>query len=369
MTSGVTVPFMDLAWQWREIQDAVTPRLRELFDQSAFSLGPYVEEFERAFAEWLQVPHVVALNSGTSALHLAVLAAGIGFGDEVLLPANTFIATAWGVVYAGAVPVFCDVDPQTGNIDVADAERRVSRRTKAIIPVHLFGGPADLDRLGAFADAHGLVLIEDAAQAHGARHNGKFVGSFGASGCFSFYPGKNLGAAGEAGAVVTNNPETAERMRALRNHGQSRRYVHELIGYNYRMDGIQGLVLTEKLRHLHAWTSLRRAVARQYLDALADLPLQLPATTPDHVYHLFVIRTPRRDELQAALQSQGIQTGLHYPVPLHRQPCFAHIECDRNSLPVADSWAREGLSLPLFAGITAGQVEKVVAALRAFFTD
>jgi dTDP-4-amino-4,6-dideoxygalactose transaminase len=358
---------MDLGWQWHEIRSEVMPRLEELFAKSAFSLGPYVEEFEQAFAEWLNVEHVVGLNSGTSALHLAMIATGVSAGDEVLVPANTFIGTAWGPIYVGATPVFCDVDETTGNIDVNDAERRLNPRTKSIIAVHLFGQSADLGKIKTFAEAHGLTLIEDAAQAHGACHDGRKVGTSGQIGCFSFYPGKNLGAAGEAGAVVTQDAQAAEAMRSLRNHGQSKRYVHEQIGFNYRMDGLQGLVLYHKLRRLEAWTQMRRSIARRYLNALADLPLQLPVAEADHVYHLFVVRTGKRDELRAFLQAQGIQTGMHYPVPLHRQPCFAHLPCDRDSLPVADSWAAEGLSLPLFAGMTELQTERVISAVRSFF--
>jgi dTDP-4-amino-4,6-dideoxygalactose transaminase len=361
------VPFTDLGWQWDQIRAEVTPRLEDLFSRSAFSLGPYVEEFEHAFAEWLGAPHVIAVNSGTSALHLAMIAARVGPGDEVLVPANTFIGTAWGVVYVGATPVFCDVDEHTGNIDVDDAERRISARTKAIIPVHLFGQSADLARVGDFIEAHGIAMIEDAAQAHGTRHDGQMVGTFGKVGCFSFYPGKNLGAAGEAGAIVTHDAEIAAVMRSLRNHGQSTRYIHEDIGFNYRMDGIQGLVLYHKLRRLEEWTDMRRVIARKYLDAFADLPLRLPVRKADHVYHLFVVRTAQRNELRAALQAQGIQTGLHYPVPLHRQPCFKHVVCDRDSLRVADSWADEGLSLPIFAGMTHSQTDRVISAVRAFF--
>lgn len=365
--SDAMIPFMNLGWQWAQIRHEVTPRIEELFSRSAFSLGPYVEEFEQAFAEWIGAKHAVALNSGTSALHLAMIAGGIGPGDEVLVPANTFIATAWGVIYVGATPVFCDVDDATGNIDVDDAERRMSPRVKAIIPVHLFGQSADLGKVSALASTHGLTVIEDAAQAHGARYDGRKVGTFGKIGCFSFYPGKNLGAAGEAGAVVTQDAQAADAMRALRNHGQSERYIHERIGFNYRMDGLQGLILSHKLRRLDAWTDLRRSIARRYLDAFADLPMRLPTPQTDHVYHLFVIRTPRREELRASLQAQAIQTGLHYPVPLHRQPCFAYIPCDHDSLPVADSWANEGLSLPLFAGMTESQTERVISAVRAFF--
>jgi dTDP-4-amino-4,6-dideoxygalactose transaminase len=364
--SRLTVPFSNLAWQWDQIRDEIMPRLEALFSSSAFCLGPYVEEFEQAFATWLGARHVVALDSGTAALHLAALAVGLGPGDEVLIPDNTFIATAWGAIYAGARPVFCDVSPETGMIDLSDAAQRMSDRVKAIIPVHLYGQPADLTAVEVFAKAHDIVVIEDSAQAHGAVHNGRKVGVFGRIGCFSFYPGKNLGAAGEAGALVTDDPEIAQRVRGLRDHGQSQRYVHQEVGFNYRMDGIQGLILTHKLRHLDTWTTMRRAAAHAYFAGLAGLPLQLPSASPGNVYHLFVIRTSRRDELRDVLQAHGIQTGLHYPIPLHRQPCFDHYKTNRDSLPVADAWARESLSLPMFAGMTDDQLAHVITTIRDF---
>lgn len=362
-----TIPFMDLSWQWRQIAAEVMPRMDDLFARSAFSSGPFVEEFETAFAQWLGVEHVVACNTGTSALHLAMMAAGVGPGDKVLVPASTFIATAWGVVYAGATPVFCDVDPQTANIDVRDAERRLDPAVKAIVPVHLYGQPADMAAVTAFAARHGLAVIEDCAQAHGARIGAGKAGTVAPLGCFSFYPGKNLGAAGEGGAVVTSDAAMAARMRALRNHGQSQRYVHDEIGYNYRMDGIQGLVLTHKLRRLDDWTDMRRTIARRYLDGLSGLPVDLPEVkADDHVFHLFVIRTSDRDALKAHLEAAGIQTGLHYPVPLHKQPCFAAL-AGGLELPVAERWAAEGLSLPLFAGMNEAQADRVVATVRHFF--
>jgi len=344
------------------------PRMRDLFARSAFCLGPYVEEFESAFADYCGVKHALGVNNGTSALHLALIAAGIGRGDKVLVPASTFVATAWAVLYVGAEPVFCDVEEASANLSVADAERRMDRAVKAVMPVHLYGQPADMAPILAFADRHKLVVIEDAAQAHGARYGNRRAGGFGRLAGFSFYPGKNLGAAGEGGAVTTDDPDLAKRIAALRNHAQSERYIHSELGFNYRMEGIQGLVLAEKLRHLDAWTEMRRAIARRYLQGLKGLPLKLPAPVgEDHVYHLFVIRTPDRDRLRQHLDRAGIQTGLHYPVPLHRQPCFAGFSVDRDSFPIADQWASQGLSLPIFPGMTETQTDAVIAALRGFF--
>lgn len=362
------VLFADLSLQWREIEADVRPELDDLFARSAFCLGPAVSRFEEAFAAFLGARHVVGVNSGTSALHLALIAAGIGPGDRVLVPAHTFIATAWAVLYVGAVPVLCDVDPGTGTLDAADAERRLVPGTRAVIPVHLYGQPADLDAVGAFAARHGLALIEDAAQAHGARWNGVRVGTVGRFGCFSFYPGKNLGAAGEAGAVVTDDAAAAERMRALRHHAQRERYLHDEVGFNYRMEGIQGLVLFHKLRRLEAWTEQRRAIARRYIEGLAGLPLARPEPrNGDHVYHLFVVRTPERDALQRHLTAAGIQTGLHYPVPLNRQPALARWVADPDVFPESDRFAAEGLSLPVYAGMPDAAVERVIAAVRGFF--
>ncbi len=363
------VPFMDLAQQWHQIADEVRPELDHLFERSAFSQGPFAATFETAFADFVGAREAVGVNSGTSALHLAVLAAGIGPGDRVLIPAQTFIATAWAVLYAGAEPVLVDVDAETGTLDAADAEQRLSRPAKAIIPVHLFGQPADMEAVMALADRHGLTVIEDCAQAHGARYRGRLVGTFGQTGCFSFYPGKNLGAAGEAGAITTDDPERAEVMRQMRNHGQQERYVHGRIGYNYRMDGVQGVVLSAKLKRLPAWTDQRRAIAARYGEGLADLGLRCPrVVNDDHVWHLYVVRTPHRDALRAHLDAHGVQTGLHYPVPLNRQPVLAASVAKPDSYPNADDWADQGLSLPLFPGMTDAQVDAVIKAVRDFFT-
>jgi dTDP-4-amino-4,6-dideoxygalactose transaminase len=364
------VPFNDLAVQWREIADDVRAEYEQVFERSAFCLGPHVERFEREIAEYLGVPHAVAVNTGTSALHLAVLAAGLGPGDEILVPAHTFIATLWGPLYAGATPVLCDVDAATGNIDLADAAQRISARTRGIIPVHLYGQPADMDAVLALGERHDLVVIEDAAQAIGARWRGRASGTIGRFGCFSFYPGKNLGAAGEGGLVTAHNDADADRLRSLRSHGQSERYVHNEIGYNYRMDGLQAVVLRLKLRHLPRWTARRRELAARYRQGLAGLPLTVPAVHhDDHVWHLFVIRTPRRDALREWLAAAGIETGLHYPVPNHRQPCLHHLAMDRQSFPMSETWAQQGLSLPLFYGMTDAQLSRVVDMVRAFFAS
>jgi dTDP-4-amino-4,6-dideoxygalactose transaminase len=362
------IPFNDLALQWREISSQALREFEEVFAKSAFCLGPHVDAFEKEIADFLGVEHAVAVNSGSSALHLAVVTANLGPGDEVLVPAHTFIATLWGVIYVGATPVLCDVDEATGTIDVDDAERRVTPHTRAIIPVHLYGQPADMDRVGDLARRHNLVVIEDAAQAIGARWSGRCVGTIGAIGCFSFYPGKNLGAAGEGGLVVTSDSAVSERLRALRSHGQRDRYVHAETGFNYRMDGLQAVVLRHKLKRISSWTQQRRVLATRYQAALAGLPLDVPTVrNQDHVWHLFVVRSPQRDRLQAYLERAGIETGLHYPVPLHRQPCLAYVSRGRDSYPCADRWASEGLSLPLFYGMTIEQVDRVTETIHDFF--
>lgn len=363
------IPFADLSWQWRAIEAEIGPALRDLFETSAFCLGPAVDRFERNFANFVGSRHAIGVNSGTAALHLAVIAAGIGPGDKVLLPAHTFIATAWAVLYVGAQPIFCDVEPVSGTIDLADAERRMQPGVKAIIPVHLYGQPANMHAVQDFAAWHGLTVIEDAAQAHGACYGVNRIGTLGKFACFSFYPGKNLGAVGEAGMVTTSDDAAAAHMRSLRNHGQAERYLHTEIGFNYRMEGIQGLVLDHKLRHLAAWTEERRRLARRYMEGLHTLPLGLPEIVHgDHVYHLFVVRTPRRDALRAHLEAVGIGSGLHYPVPLHRQPCFDRLEINRSSFPVSDRFANECLSLPLYVGMQDAQVDEVIDAVRSFLT-
>ncbi|NVD39866.1 DegT/DnrJ/EryC1/StrS family aminotransferase [Ensifer sp. HO-A22] len=368
MNAHSTVPFVDLSIQWNQIRSSVLPDMERLFEASAFCLGPWAKDFEQRIAEYLGVRHAVAVSSGSAALHVAVIAAGIVPGDKVLVPTHTFIGTVWGLIYAGAIPVFCDVEPGAGTIDVRDAESKLDEKVKAIIPVHLYGQPADMAAVLDFARRHKLLVIEDVAQAIGARYDGQSLGSLGDFGCFSFYPGKNLGAAGEGGLVVTNDDRSADAMRALRDHGQAQRYVHQMIGYNYRMDGIQALVLGHKLAHLDDWTNQRRQIALRYAEGLAGLPLTLPEIVHgDHVFHLYVVRTQQRDALKGYLEGHGVQTGLHYPIPLHKQPCFADMATAQGRFPVAEEYAGTVLSLPVFAGLTPDQQDRVIDAVRSFF--
>jgi dTDP-4-amino-4,6-dideoxygalactose transaminase len=362
------VPFVDLKAQYRTIQDEIDAAIREVIESTAFVLGPAVERFESDFAQYLGVDHVVATNNGTTALQLALLALEIRAGDEVVVPAHTFIATAEAVAHVGATPVFVDVLEETGNLDPARLADAATVRTRAIIPVHLYGQPADLEPILEFARGRGISVLEDACQAHGATYQGRRVGSFGVASCFSFYPGKNLGAYGEGGAVATDDPQLAARVRRLRDHGQTHRYEHAEIGYNARMEGIQGAVLAVKLRHLDDWNEARRALAAAYSEALAGIPsLRLPEVAPDreHVFHLYVVRTEERDALRDHLSSLGVQTGLHYPVPLHLQGAFANGSSRSGEYPVAERWARTGLSLPLFAELTGDQQAEVIQGVRS----
>ena len=363
------VPFVDLRAQYRAIQGEIDAAIRHVIESTSFVLGPAVERFESDFARYLGVDHVVATNNGTTALQLALLALEIRAGDEVIVPAHTFIATAEAVAHVGATPVFVDVREDTGNLDPARLADAASSRTRAIIPVHLYGQPADLDAIVDFARGRGISVLEDACQAHGATYHGRRVGSFGVASCFSFYPGKNLGAYGEGGAVATDDPHLAARIRRLRDHGQTQRYEHAEIGYNARMEGIQGAVLGVKLRHLDDWNEARRSCAARYSDALAGLPgLRLPEVAPDreHVFHLYVIRTEERDALREHLSVLEIQTGLHYPIPLHLQAAFANGRDHTGEFPVAERWARTGLSLPLFAELTGDQLSEVIQGVKSF---
>jgi dTDP-4-amino-4,6-dideoxygalactose transaminase len=362
------VPFNDLSHQWRQIKAKVVPDMDRLFEQGAFCLGPFVEAFEESVAGYLGAKYAIGVNSGTSALHLALIAAGVGPGDKVLVPSFTFIATVWAALYIGAIPVLCDVDAGSATIDLDDAERRIDGAVKAIIPVHLYGQPANMNAVTEFAASHELTIVEDAAQAIGARYSGNSVGTMGQFGCFSFYPSKNLGAAGEGGLVVTDDAAMARRIRAMRNHAQEERYIHAEVGFNYRMDGLQGLVLSQKLPLLDSWTQTRRNFANAYQERLSDLPLTLPrVVNGDHVYHLYVVQTNERDRLRDYLLAHGIETGLHYSVPLHRQPCLAHFSERHQSYPVAERYAKECLSLPLFIGMTETQLNLVCDAIRRFF--
>jgi len=361
------IPLVDLSVQHREIADEVRAGFDALYDSGAFVLGEEVTAFEREFAAFCGTGHAVGVANGTDALELALRAAGVGAGQEVILPANTFIATAEAVVRAGARPVLVDSDPRYDLIDPTRVKDAVGPRTRAIIPVHLYGQVAPVQELTQLADAAGLVMIEDAAQSQGARRDGRAAGSFGLAAATSFYPGKNLGAYGDGGAVLTGDGELARRLRALRNHGSEIRYQHPELGFNSRLDSLQAVVLRAKLRRLHTWNAARRAAADRYAGLLADLEqVTLPATLPgnEHVWHLYVVRVPERDRVLGELQAAGIGAGIHYPVPVHLQGAFAHLGHERGDFPVAEAAAERILSLPLYPGITPEQQERVAAELR-----
>jgi len=359
---------VDLKAQYRAIQAEVDEAIRAVIEEAAFVLGPAVERFETDFARYLGVDYVVGTSNGTTALQLSLLALGVGEGDEVIVPAHTFIATAEAVSHVGAKPVLVDVCEDTANLDADALPAATTVRTKAIIPVHLYGQPADLGPIIEFAESRQVAVLEDACQAHGAAYRGFRVGSFGAASSFSFYPGKNLGAYGEAGAVATNNQELADRVRRLRDHGQSRRYHHAEVGYNARMEGIQGAVLGVKLRHLDDWNRARVGHAAYYSAGLYSSDVETPVTAPDrdHVFHLYVVRSPCRDELRDHLTSRGIQTGLHYPVPLHLQPAYESLGYRLGAFPVAERWAQEALSLPIFAEMRRDQLDEVILGVKSF---
>jgi dTDP-4-amino-4,6-dideoxygalactose transaminase len=356
---------VDLRTQAAQLREEIMQALGEVVDSTAYSLGPRVAAFEKAFAAYLGAKHCIGVNSGTSALHLALLAAGVQAGDEVITVPMTFIATSWAISYVGATPVFVDVDPVTYTMDPAQVEKRITAKTRALLPVHLYGQPADLAPLLEISRRHGIPLIEDAAQAHGARYRGMSAGTFGLCGCFSFYPGKNLGAYGEAGAVVTDDDGIAARLQALRDHAQTRRYHHEEIGFNYRMDGMQGAVLEIKLKYLERWTQARTLLAERYQKLLAELPSQMPvqADGRQHVWHLFVVLHQQRDLLRRDLELCGITTGLHYPVPVHLQKAYQHLGHRPGDFPQAERIGRDCLTLPLFPEMTVQQQDYVIEAL------
>lgn len=362
------VPFLDLNSQYRAIKPEIDAAVIAVLESGEFVLGRAVQEFEQAFAAHCGVAHAVACSSGTAALQLALAALGIGRGDDVLTVPMTFVATASAIDYTGARPVFCDVERRSATMDPALVEAALTPATKAIIPVHLYGQCADMAPLLEIAERRGLALVEDAAQAHGAEYRGRRAGSFGQMGCFSFYPGKNLGAYGEGGAVVTDDSALAARLRMLRDWGQDRKYNHLLKGFNYRMDGVQGAVLGVKLRHLEGWTEARRQVARWYASALAGLPdIELPRELADrrHVWHVYALRVPsgRRAAILDSLKAHGIGAGLHYPTPVHLQPCFAELGHKPGDFPEAERQADCELSLPLYPEMTQAMVEEVGRAL------
>lgn len=360
------IPFLDLKAQHRALKSDIMEAVGRVLDSCQFALGNEVAAFEEEFAAYAGVKLAAGVNTGTSALHLALLAAGIGPGDEVITVSHTFMATVSAVRYAGAKPVLVDVDPAGYTMDPKLVEGAITKRTKAIIPVHLYGQTADMDPILEIAKRHDLIVIEDACQAHGAEYKGRRAGSMGHMAAFSFYPGKNLGACGEGGALVTSDPELMKRAKMLRDWGQEKRYHHVLEGYNYRMDNIQGAILRIKLRHLPAWTEARRAHAARYRELLAGSKVTAPAEMPyaKHVYHIYAVLTKDPAALHTALGDRGIATGFHYPIPVHLQPCFAHLGVARGSLPVTEKIAAEELSLPMFAELTDDQIREVAAAAK-----
>ena len=366
------VPFLDIPGQDAELRPEILRQIARVCEGGRFVLGPDVEAFEQAFAAYCGVTHCVALNSGTSALHLGLRCLDIGPGDEVITVPMTFVATAWAIQYVGATPVFVDIDPIRRTMDPNLIRKAITSRTRAILPVHLYGQPADVAPILAIASQHGIPVVEDAAQAHGAIYQGNRAGALGQIGCFSFYPVKNLGAYGEAGALVTNDSQVAERARMLRNHGQRQtHHLHELLGYNYRMDVLQAVVLLTKLRMLETWNTQRRQHAEIYRAGLASQGMvDLPSRFGDSEssYHLFVIETDNRDQLARLLTEAGIQTGLHYPVAVHRQRAFAHLKLNEGSFPHAERLARRCLSLPMFPHLTEEQIGYVCTNLQAAMT-
>lgn len=363
------VAYLDLPAQMRGLRKEIDAAIARTLDNCSFCLGPDVAQFEKDFAKFCQAEHCIGFNSGTSALHVALMLVGVGPGDEVITTPSTFVATSWAISYVGARPVYVDVEDATFNLDPKKVERAITPKTRAVMPVHLYGHPVDLDPLLAICRKHRLPLVEDAAQAHGAKYKGKVIGTFGAVSGFSFYPGKNLGAYGEGGALVTNDAKFAARARSLREHGSTQRYYHDEVGFNYRMEGIQGAVLEVKLKHLEDWTRERRRVAHRYHELLAGTPLQLPreADYAESAWHLYVVRHSCRDELKKHLEANHVGCALHYPLPLHLQKAYAHLGYKPGDFPVAEKAARECLSLPIYPELTDSQLQRVAAVIKEFF--
>lgn len=360
------VPLLDLTSQFAALRDEVFTAFEEICGSGRFAQGPAAAAFEKQFATYCHSKHCISLNTGTSALHLAMRCLDIGPGDEVITPPMTFIATAWGISYVNAKPVFVDIDPARRTLDPRKLEAAITPRTKAILPVHLAGQPADMDSILEIGRRHSIPVVEDAAQSHGAEYRGKRAGELGAMACFSFYPGKNLGAYGEGGALVTNDDHIAVRCRSLRDHGQSQRYYHDEIAYNYRMDTLQGAVLGIKLKHLDAWNAARLRHAQAYNAELAGLPVGLPQEFADSrsVWHCYVVEVENRDGVRDALAALGIETGIHYPIPIHLQKAYADLGYKEGDFPVAEGFARRCLSLPIFPEMTDDQRALVVKAVK-----
>ncbi len=364
------IPFMDLKGQFDTIKDQILPRVQATLASGQYVMGPETAALEQEFAEYCQVSHGIAVNSGTSALHLALLAAGVGPGDEVITVPFTFVASVAAIRYIGATPIFIDIDPSSYTMNVSAIEKAITPKTKAILPVHLYGQSADMDPIVDIAKHFGLVVIEDAAQAHGAEYKGRRTGSLGDIGCFSFYPGKNLGAYGEGGMVVTNHPDLAKRVRMQRDWGQEKKYHHVLPGFNYRMDEIQAAILRVKLTYLEEWTEARRNCARLYDRLLFEKGISPPycLTHNRHVYHIYAIRVGERSAMQQFLSERGVATGIHYPFPIHVLPPYADLGYEQGDFPEAELAAQEVLSLPMYPELPHSCIEEVVDGVQAYQT-
>ncbi len=359
---------LDLSGQHHQIKKEIFEAFEKVYEKTAFSGGPFVEEFEKAFSAFCHVKHTVGVSNGTTALHMAMLAMGIGTGDEVIIPANTFIATPWGPSHAGATPVFVDCTADTWQIDVSKIEEKITAKTKAVIGVHLYGQPFDIDAVAAVCKKHNLKFIEDAAQAQGAHYKNTSVGGFGEMACFSFYPGKNLGACGEAGGITTNNDDYVKHLQSLRNHGSVTRYYHDEIGYNYRMGGLEGASLTVKLKYLNDWNNRRRAIAKRYHSEVSNAKIKMQAqpSWASSVYHLFVVTTDNKDGFVKHLASNNINAAYHYPVPCHLQKAYAHLGYKKGDCPNAEFLADNCVSLPMYAELTDSEVSRVINALNSY---
>lgn len=362
------IPFVDLKAQYNLIKDEIDEVIHRVIDKTSFIMGEEVRRFEEEFALFCKAKYAVGVANGTEALMLALKACGLTIGDEVITVPNTFIATTEAITMIGAKIVFVDVDPDTYNIDVSKIEEKVTTKTKAIIPVHLYGQPADMDPINQIARKYNLKIVEDAAQAHGAEYKGRRIGTLGDIACFSFYPGKNLGAYGDAGAVVTNNEELAQKIAMLRNHGRTKKYLHQIEGFNSRLDALQAAILRVKLRHLEDWNEERREKAKLYNQLLEPFPKiitpkMLDSTVP--VYHLYVVRIKNRDGLQNILKTKGISTGIHYPLPLHLQPAYSYLGCKEGEIPMTERVSKEILSLPMYAELKEEDITYICEAMGA----
>ena len=363
-----TINCLDLKGQHQQIKKEVFELFEKVYENTAFSGGPFVEQFEKDFSNYTQTKYAIGVNNGTSALHLAMLALGIGAGDEVIIPANTFIATAWAISYVGATPVFVDCDKDNWEIDPAQIEKAITAKTKAIIGVHLYGMPFDIDAVLSIAKKHNLFLVEDAAQAQGARYKGITVGGFGEMACFSFYPGKNLGACGEAGGITTNNEVYQKHLNSLRNHGSMVRYYHDEVGFNMRMGGLEGASLQVKLKYLEGWNNRRREIAKMYHAGIKNtkIKMQTQPEWADSIYHLFVVTTDEKDKFVKHLQSNGVNPGFHYPVPCHLQKAYSSLNYKVGDFPNSEYLASHCVSLPMYAELSNDDVNKVIDAINNY---